>query len=124
MEPANGKVFTLTELQGFVGGTIEMVDLGEHTLSHVRSSVDPNVRFEIPQNGIIWLNEDGKGLGLPMNNLATAIFLSCFPELRGRDVINGDVLLATPSESDDEDEEDDDATLYVVLLQEDDDGTT
>ncbi len=53
VSPQNGEVFTLEELQGFVGGYIEMIPAGRH---HV-----------------MVVNEEGKLKGLPSNPRATAI---------------------------------------------------
>ena len=52
VHPAKGKFFTLEELQGFVGGYIEIIPIGDG-MSMV-------------------LNEDGKALGLPTNLAACA----------------------------------------------------
>lgn len=53
VSPANGDKFTLEELQGYVDGLIERIDL---------------------QNGkAMYINEDGKALRLPYNATATVI---------------------------------------------------
>lgn len=53
VKPASGGKFTLEELQGFVSGFIERIDL---------------------QNGkAMYINEDGKALRLPYNATATII---------------------------------------------------
>lgn len=53
VKPQNGEKFTLEELQGFVDGFIERMDL---------------------QNGkAMYFNEDGKALQLPYNGTATSI---------------------------------------------------
>ncbi len=75
VHPANGKRFTLDELQGFVGGLVEMIDLSE---------------------GIMWVNEEGKLDDLPMNTKATNIarpYLFWFD-----DGVRGDVLVLTAQE--------------------------
>jgi hypothetical protein len=70
--PANGRAFSLAELQAVVGGYIEVV-----------RALDG-----------MWLvlNEDGKRLELPRNDLATGTYIAAggVPW----DVIVGDVLLA------------------------------
>jgi hypothetical protein len=77
IHPAHGRpMFSLQELQAFVGGYIEVV-----------RALDG-----------MWLvlNEDGKGLGLPANDLATGTYWAAggVP----RDVVVGDVVLATSVE--------------------------
>ena len=68
VKPKNGTHFTLEELQTYVGGYIE--------------------RVELQNNEEMWLNEEGKLLGLPINHHATAI-----SGLVPYDVIVGDVLV-------------------------------
>lgn len=70
VEPADGKCFTLDELQSFVGGYIEMVDIAD--------------------NKTIILNEEGKVRGMIPNGMATKMaegFID--PD----DVIVGNVLV-------------------------------
>lgn len=86
--PANGRAFTLAELQALVGGFIEVV------------------RTRLTDHGeqlLIVLNEDGKVLQLPHNVVATAVF----HEAGGHpdDMVVGDVLLATLAEMDEPEEE-------------------
>src|SRR4051812_47856736 len=82
--PANGLYFTLEELQGFVGGLIEMIDLGE---------------------GMMVLNEEGKLISLPFNPKATRIARSMlFANDPG---IFGDVLVMSMKEADAGNEEHD-----------------
>ena len=74
--PANGKMFTLQELQQFVGGFIERVDM---------------------HNGnAMYINEDGKQLALKFNAAATSILkkLGCMPT----DYIVGDAVILSYSE--------------------------
>lgn len=70
--PADGREYTLTELQAAVGGYIEAL--------------------RTPDGRYMFLNEDGKRLDLPLNELATEL-------MRGRiaddDYIVGDVILCT-----------------------------
>lgn len=67
--PSNGTDFSLEELQGFVGGYIEIIRLGD--------------------NRLIIVNEEGKILGLPKNTFVTKIIQSA-----GRqDIIVGNVLI-------------------------------
>lgn len=70
MTPANGKQFTLEELQGFVGGYIEIVFLDDNTLMVV--------------------NEEGKLHGLGLNIMATAIYQKL---TRRIDTIVGNALI-------------------------------
>ena len=79
VHPKDGEVFSLEELQAFVGGWIEHVGLEDG-----RS---------------MWINEEGKLEGLPWN-----IAASLLADLPG-DVIVGPALVATNAETGDEDEE-------------------
>ena len=76
VQPQNGTDFSLKELQGFVGGYIELVSLpGEKKLMVV--------------------NEEGKIDRLPLNQKATELFHKC----KGTyDVIVGDVLVCDPKQ--------------------------
>lgn len=77
VRPKN-KVFTLEELQKQVGGYIEMLPL---------KSVP---EFKLT-DAIMVLNEEGKLLGLPMNQMATDLLTRNYP--KSTDVIVGDVLI-------------------------------
>lgn len=78
VSPANGKKFTLEELQGFVSGYIERIDL---------------------ENGkAMYINEDGKALQLESNFAATLSL-----KRRGcldSDYIAGDAVILDYSEED------------------------
>lgn len=73
--PANGRAFTLAELQALVGGYIEAL--------------------RAPDGRIAFLNEDGKRLELPINGSATWLFRLQLPG----DYIVGDVVLCTAIEA-------------------------
>lgn len=76
VQPANGKSFTLAEMQSLVDGFIEILDVGE---------------------GVMVLNEEAKIHDLPFNARATAIarpFLFWFDS-----GICGDVLVCKHSEA-------------------------
>lgn len=82
--PANGKVFTLAEMQRFVGGHIEALPM---------------------RNGkIMWINEEGKLKQLPPNLLADHI-AHRQTGIALWDQIVGDVLIATVAETEGEEEE-------------------
>lgn len=70
VEPANGKDFSLEELQEFVGGHIEIVFFDDKTC--------------------MVCNEEGKLNGLPINLAATAIYQI---KKDFEDMIMGDVLI-------------------------------
>ena len=70
VNPADGKAFTLEELQGFVGGYIEIVTT-------------------LRGNKLV-VNEEGKLNGLPVNIIATEIYGQ-------EDVIVGDALFCDSS---------------------------
>lgn len=76
VEPANGTDFSLKEMQGFVGGWIEVL-------------YTPDGKY------IMVLNEEGKLDELPFNAVATKIAIEEFGLVD--DYIAGDVLIA-PSE--------------------------
>jgi hypothetical protein len=76
-----GGEFTLTELQDFVGGYIEMLK--------IHGSVDGfDGEFEM-----MFCNEEGKLKGLPINLIATVLYV-----YGSRDPVVGDVLLCKPGE--------------------------
>lgn len=69
--PSNGTDFSLEELQGFVGGYIEIIRLGA--------------------NKVMVINEEGKMRNLPLNIKATVTI-----QLHGRnDVIVGNALVCS-----------------------------
>lgn len=82
--PADGKQFTLAELQSMVGGYIEPVRL--------------------EGDRIMWVNEEGKLQGLPLNAVATNIAGMFNMGTATLDHIVGDVLLATRAESGEDDD--------------------
>ncbi len=69
VEPANKSDYTLKELQGIVGGHIEIIDLGKRYLV---------------------VNEEGKIMRLPYNTMATNWMLVA---IGGNDFIVGHALL-------------------------------
>jgi len=71
--PANGKAFTLAELQKLVGGYIE-----EHYTT---------------TGEVMMVNEDGKRLNLPVNRVATAKV-----RLSDDDVLVGNVVVGSKKE--------------------------
>lgn len=75
VHPRNGTEFTLEELQGFVGGYIEIVPLrdGTHLIC----------------------NEEGKLNGLPLNDEASAVWVKSYGFT---DLIVGDALVCSESE--------------------------
>jgi hypothetical protein len=85
VRPADGKGFTLAELQGFVGGYIEALYL--------------------PDGSILWLNEEGKLKGLPENSSGRVQLLAHSAGIAHDDYIVGDVLITTRAESGEEEEE-------------------
>lgn len=70
VQPANGSDFSLSELQGYVGGYIEIVDLYD--------------------GRIMVVNENGLNDELPINPLATATFQEL---THGNDIIVGSVVI-------------------------------
>jgi hypothetical protein len=76
VEPANGREFTLEEMQEYVGGYIELVTVNDLNGGRM----------------VIVLNEEGKLDGLPYNLLATLVYGNPM------DVIVGDVLFCNFAE--------------------------
>ena len=76
--PKDGRVFTLEELQAYVGGYVEALKL---------------------VNGfIMWLNEDGKAMRLPFNLIANQLAHDT-TGIAHCDTIVGDVVIANYIES-------------------------
>lgn len=75
VQPADGVTFTIHELQGFVGGYIEAVRVGDDYL---------------------FLNEEGKLKQLPVNRAATVLTLGL---IAADDYIVGDCVLCSPLEA-------------------------
>ena len=91
VHPVNGKRFSLEELQGFVGGLVELLDLGE---------------------GVMWINEEGKLIDLPFNRTATRLARPyLFP---WDDGIRGDVLVLSAQEDRDSRVGDEDEDLPLA----------
>ena len=74
--PGNGKVFTLQELQSFVGGYIE---------------------FRHIDGEIMVMNEEGKLMGLPNNDEATNVLME-LKAIASDDYVVGDVLICLKKE--------------------------
>lgn len=81
--PKNKKRFSLEELQGFVGGLIDV---------HI-----------FPDKTVIYLNDEGKLNSLPKNEIITELWKSHYPikdfPLNNDELVVGDILLL--SEEDD-----------------------
>jgi hypothetical protein len=82
VRPKN-KVFTLEELQKQVDGYIELLPLKRVP------------EFKLT-DAIMVMNEEGKLLGLPMNQMATDLLTRNYP--KSTDVIVGDVLICKSKE--------------------------
>ena len=82
IEPKDGRYFSLEEMQGYVGGYIEV--LTPEGISGARLVV----------------NEEGKLIGLPVNTLATAIWQEFADpgSQRMGDPVVGDVILCHDSQ--------------------------
>jgi Domain of unknown function (DUF3846) len=81
--PLHGGEFTLTELQTFVGGYIELVKI-HGSIAGYEGEFD-----------MMFCNEEGKLKGLPINLIATALYVNGGI---GRDLIVGDVLICKHGE--------------------------
>lgn len=62
--PANGESFTLEELQGFVEGN------GSNTIQYL----------PLPDGRVMFANDNGRLVGLPVNGLASKAWREAFPE--------------------------------------------
>lgn len=82
--PKNGKSFGLAEMNHFVGGYLEALQLAN--------------------GSVMWLNEEGKLNELPFNEIANVIAHK-ESGIAPWDQIVGDVLIATRAESGDDEEE-------------------
>lgn len=87
--PKTPPAFTLAELQGFVGGYIELLVLPWITRTGINGSGEP-------ESLVMFLNEDGKRLGLPRNGFATSLARRV---LQPHDEIVGTVIVCTRDEA-------------------------
>ncbi|MFA5168847.1 MAG: DUF3846 domain-containing protein [Candidatus Omnitrophota bacterium] len=91
VEPKDGKRFTLEELQGFVGGRVDIQTL--------------------PDFSVIYVNDDGKNIGLPKNAIATEIWKAAYPIEKyphnNDQLIVGDVLILSEEAEAEENREED-----------------
>jgi hypothetical protein len=76
--PANGLYFTLEELQGYVGGRIEILHLVGDEL----------------EDRLLVVHEEGKLISLPFNVPATLIWIMYYGET---DFVAGDALICHPN---------------------------
>lgn len=79
VQPADGKHFTLAEVQKFVGGYVELLRL--------------------PDGHVMLINEEGKLKGLPENGLATKLALEAHA-IADTDWICGPVLVCPEAQFD------------------------
>lgn len=91
VKPENGTSFSLEELQGFVGGYIQILNRLK------RADFNGGVFFKVrPDTHIMVINEEGKNDDLPFNSIATNIY-----EYGDDDPIVGDVVICTQEEAGD-----------------------
>ena len=76
--PANGICFTLEELQGHVGGRIEILHLEADDL----------------EDRLLVVHEEGKLISLPFNLPATLIWIMYYGET---DFVSGNAVICNPS---------------------------
>ena len=77
VKPANGLYFTLDELQGYVGGRIEILHLEADEL----------------EDRLLVVHEEGKLISLPFNLPATLIWIMYYGET---DFVSGDAVICDP----------------------------
>ena len=91
--PASGKAFTLEELQGFVEGN------GSKTIQYL----------PLPDGRVMFANDNGKLVGLPLNVEASAFWREMFPldkyPFNNDGMIVGNAIVCTKVEAGDEDDE-------------------
>jgi len=77
IEPKDGKTFSLKELQAYVGGYIDVIQIDDDT--------------------IMFINDEGKLDGLEKNENATNIFMQAYPieqyPLNNDQLVVGDVVV-------------------------------
>lgn len=77
VEPKNGETFSYEELKGFVGGLVQIVPL--------------------PDGRILICNDEGKLIGLPMNEKGTELWKEQYPIAEyphnNDELIAGDILV-------------------------------
>jgi len=76
--PANGSYFTLEEMQGYVGGLIQIIPLDG----------------EGHEDRLLVVHEEGKLIGLPYNLFATLVWQVYYGDT---DYISGNALISHPS---------------------------
>lgn len=81
VKPKNGRTFSVGELQKYVGGYFE---------AKMAADLHPVRRLAMHEDSVMFMNEDGKRLNLPVNLIATTIY-----RYGHVDRIVGDVLLTT-----------------------------
>ncbi len=90
IRPEQGKQFTLKELQGLVGGTVDLAYM--------------------PSGNVMYLNDNGKLKGLPMNEKASEIWQKEYPlnkyPINNDGLIVGDVLIMSREEDAEQNKED------------------
>ncbi len=80
-----------------VEGPIQFVSLA--TLKDMQKAVGGDVEvLPLAEDAVVYVNEDGKGLGLPRNGRATAFVSSYFLLLPG-DFIAGPMLVSGPNDA-------------------------
>jgi hypothetical protein len=78
VKPKNGKKFSLPELQKAVGGYIEIIPLD--------------------RNQVMYVNEDGRSMGLPTNGKATMMVLNRARVALPNGGVVGDVIVGSRKE--------------------------
>jgi hypothetical protein len=98
VHPANGEDFTVAELHNFVGGYLEHIDS-----SRLLPRAGRLARLPIGQDSELWINEDGKQRQLPLNSIATLLYI-----YGSQDPIVGNAVLSKVRWSKDENGEQND----------------
>ena len=75
--PANRRYFKLAELQGYVGGLIQIIPLDGEGL----------------EEKLLVVNEEGKNINLPFNLFATIEWVKYYGET---DFVSGDAIICDP----------------------------
>jgi hypothetical protein len=91
IKPQNGTAFTLPELQGFVGGYIEIIYKVKKLVIGAFNAKQRDL--VVAKGSIMVVNEDGKSQGLPRNMIATLLYRH-----GGWDAVVGDVVVGSQTE--------------------------
>lgn len=71
----------------------------QQDLEAFQSIVGGYIEAVTTEHCVLWCNEDGKNVGLPINQMATYLWWKLQPEMEARDTLSGCVLITGPADS-------------------------